>query len=279
VKLVVDASVVVKWFVEEEGQAEALAILERGDECFAPELVLIEVAGALDKKFKAGTVTREQITEAVKAVQSHMTMVAGARLMESALDLASELNHPVADSLYLACAMEIDASLVSADKLFVERAHARGYLSRVFPLGNKAQAFPRKLSVKISDLERIKILYDQVEKVFLSVRSELTKNAQTFLEKAVSGHDFKPAFDSPAYQRLVRFINELNYDARCDVIALCWLGRDYNRESWEELRAHAASFADDHLDTGYFISKLSHLARGLQWLEAHVEQTKGETNG
>jgi predicted nucleic acid-binding protein len=279
VKLVVDASVVVKWFVEEDGQAEALAILERGDECFAPDLVVVEVAGALDKKLKASTVTRGQALEAVEKIQSEMTMVSGARLIGSALDLASELNHPVADCLYLACAIEIDACVVSADKLFVEKANARGYLSRVYMLGNEARAIARALSVKLSDLDRIKGLYDQVEKVFSGVRKELTRNAQTFLEKAVSGHNLGPAFDSPAYQRLVRFLNNLDYEARCDVIALCWLGRDYNRETWEDLRAHAASFSDGHLDTGYFISKLSYLPRGLEWLEAHVEPTKSDYHG
>jgi predicted nucleic acid-binding protein len=279
VKLVVDASVVVKWFVEEDGHAEALAIFERGDECFAPDLVVVEVAGALDKKIKAGTIDSEQAFEAIGKVQSEMTMVAGSRLIERALDLASELNHPVADCLYLACAIEIDACVVSADKLFVERAHARGYLSRVYMLGNEGRAIARKLSVKISELERIKGLYDQVDKVFLGVSSALTKNVETFLEKAVSGQNLKPAFDSPAYQRLVIFLDALSYDARCDVIALCWLGRDYNKETWEGLRAHAASFDNGHLDTGYFISKLAYLTRGLEWLQAHVEPTKSDTHG
>jgi predicted nucleic acid-binding protein len=138
VKLVVDASVVVKWFVEEDGQTEAIAILERNDECFAPDLVLVEVAGAFDKKIKAGAVAREQAFEALITIQSKMTMVAGTRLIESALDLASELNHPVADCLYLSCALELGSLLVTADQIFIQRAAAKGYGHVVLALGNES---------------------------------------------------------------------------------------------------------------------------------------------
>ncbi|MCA3563638.1 MAG: PIN domain-containing protein [Methylocystis sp.] len=272
-KLVVDASVVVKWFVEEEGQAEAIAILERGDECFAPDFVLVEVAGALDKKLKSGTVTREQAFEAITAIQSKMTMVAGIRLIESALDLAAELNHPVADCLYLACALELDTSVVSADRLFIEKARARGYLSRAFMLGHEADPFSGQLVVKFADLQRIRELHDQVKAVFASVEDQVKRLSGRF--HIVQSGDMKPAFDSPAYQRLIRFLDSLDRNARDDVIALCWLGRDYNKETWEELRAHAASFYDDHLDTNYIISKLAHLSRGLEWLEAHMKTTGG----
>jgi predicted nucleic acid-binding protein len=274
VKLVVDASVVVKWFVEEQGQAEAMAILERSDECFAPDLVLVEVAGALDKKFKAGTVTREQAFDALSAIQSKMTMVAGPRLIERGFDLASELIHPVADCLYLACALELDARVVTADRVFIEKARARGYLSRVFALGDETRVQSGMLVVTHSDLNRIKNLHDQVIKVFASVRTQLNSDSKSYLEKIISPRDLRPAFDSPAYRRIVQFLNGLDSESRNDVTALCWLGRDYNKETWEELRAHAASFDDGHLDTGYIISKLSNLPRGIEWLQSHVETTE-----
>ncbi|MBW1669419.1 MAG: type II toxin-antitoxin system VapC family toxin, partial [Deltaproteobacteria bacterium] len=53
-KAVVDASVVVKWFVEEEGSEEALAIrrryIEEEVEIVAPELIHFEVLNALRYK-------------------------------------------------------------------------------------------------------------------------------------------------------------------------------------------------------------------------------------
>jgi hypothetical protein len=136
VRLVVDASVVVKWFVEENGQSDALSILERGDECFAPDHVVVEVAGALDKKHKAKAVTREQAIEAISAIQEHLTLIAGTRLVTHAFDIAADLPHPLADCLYLACALEIDAPMVTADTLFLQRAIAAGYARSAIALGD-----------------------------------------------------------------------------------------------------------------------------------------------
>jgi predicted nucleic acid-binding protein len=132
----VDASVVVKWFVEEDGQPQEISILERGDECFAPDFVVVEAAGAFDKKIKAGTVSRGQASQALIAIQSNMTMIAGSRLIESALDVASALGHPLADCVYLACAIELDTALVTADQVFIQKAAAGGYGRVVLPLSD-----------------------------------------------------------------------------------------------------------------------------------------------
>jgi predicted nucleic acid-binding protein len=48
-RLVIDASVAVKWVVEEEGTAEALALL-RASKLVAPELLVAECANILWKK-------------------------------------------------------------------------------------------------------------------------------------------------------------------------------------------------------------------------------------
>ena len=47
--LVVDASVAVKWFVEEDGRQQALQILDL-DEREAPDLIIAEVANVIWKK-------------------------------------------------------------------------------------------------------------------------------------------------------------------------------------------------------------------------------------
>jgi predicted nucleic acid-binding protein len=229
VKLVVDACVAVKWFVAEEGQAEALAILERGDECFAPDLLLVEVAGVLDKKVKAGAVTRDQALEAVTAVQSQMTMVAGTRLIKSALDLASELTHPVADCLYLACAIELDARVVTADKVFAARAHAKGYLNRLVLLGTEidnARAAPIMTNLQLEELQSLLL---GAQEVFLSVE----KQVRVQIDEAfglpvyqVAEGARKPAVDSPAYVKLKRHLHNLTVQQRKFVTAVCWFGRD-----------------------------------------------------
>ena len=48
--IVVDASVIVKWFIPEVGDVPAKALLATADELIAPELARIEVASALVRK-------------------------------------------------------------------------------------------------------------------------------------------------------------------------------------------------------------------------------------
>ena len=57
--LVVDASVAVKWFVEEDGRNQALQILDLGER-EAPDLVVAEVANVIWKKALRGEVTDAQ---------------------------------------------------------------------------------------------------------------------------------------------------------------------------------------------------------------------------
>ncbi len=274
-KFVVDASVVVKWFVEEEGQPEALAILERGDECFAPDHMLVEVAGAFDKKLKAGAVTREQVVEAIAAVQAKMALVAGTRLIEAALDLASELGHPLADCLYLACAIELDACVVSADKLFIEKAHARGYRSRASLLGFETATSSDEPKISPADLNRIKKLHGRVQVVFDHVLAFVRPPKAQPLAGIVSVQDLAPAFASPDYRRLVQLIEDLSPDERADLIALCWLGRSYNHDSWASLREQARSLEDGNSHAAYIISKLHNLQRGIACLEREVRSVEG----
>ncbi|MGL4440757.1 MAG: type II toxin-antitoxin system VapC family toxin [Bosea sp. (in: a-proteobacteria)] len=274
-KLVVDASVVVKWFVEEDGHEYALAILRRGDDCFAPDIVLSEVAGALDKKIKAGTLEREQAIEAVRAVQAKMTMVAGPKLIEVSLDLAAELNHPVADCLYLACAIEIGATVVSADDKFVARAANAGFSAMVCMLGkeNQTRLSPQFLSAReINEIER---LAQDVDAVFEFVRGETGK---TFGSSGLRTHslgDLGPAYDSPNYRRLTKHVDALDDNRRNELIALCWLGRGYDSQNWDTLISRAKAINPGNKeDTAYIISKLVYLQHGLVQLKMLSESTK-----
>lgn len=58
--IVVDASVAVKWFVEEEGHQFALSLLEQHLVIIAPDLIFSETTNVLWKKLRRGEVTRER---------------------------------------------------------------------------------------------------------------------------------------------------------------------------------------------------------------------------
>ena len=114
--LVVDASIAVKWVVEEEGTAQALRLLKRS-RLIAPELLLAECANILWKKVRRDELSNEEALLAARLLQSADLELASTRsLMEPATRIAIELDHPAYDCVYLALAAERDCPFVTADE-------------------------------------------------------------------------------------------------------------------------------------------------------------------
>ena len=113
--LIVDASVVVKWFATEPGSAEASALFEKGDRCVAPVLIIAEVGNALWKKHRKRLVSAEQIVAAMRALPKFLELVELADVAPRAADLAARLEHPIYDCFYLALAERERLPLVTAD--------------------------------------------------------------------------------------------------------------------------------------------------------------------
>jgi predicted nucleic acid-binding protein len=127
--IVVDASAAVKWFLPEAGSEEAERLLTGSRKLLAPDLIRIEVAGALVRRVRLGELTVEQarllVAAWVRAITaSAVTLVPAEDDMEQAVELALRLGHPLADCLYLALAMRLDVPLVTADRKFAARAVA-----------------------------------------------------------------------------------------------------------------------------------------------------------
>lgn len=115
-RLVVDASVAIKWVVEEEGRPEARQLLLDGHELLAPEFLLIESANVLRSKVARGLLHDVQAIPALQAIESALgRFVLDRGLADRALHMALRLGHPVYDCLYLACAEHSDAEFVTAD--------------------------------------------------------------------------------------------------------------------------------------------------------------------
>jgi len=131
--LIIDASVAVKWVVEEKlsGAARSLA----GRSLHPPDLLYIECANILWKKAVKGDVTLKLASRALKELQtSPVTIAASGPLLERALMLAGELRHPVSDCIYLALAEERKMPLVTADQRLAQVV-VRAKLARVEVLG------------------------------------------------------------------------------------------------------------------------------------------------
>ena len=124
---VVDASVAVKWFVDEARSPEARALLASGQQIIAPDLIIAETCNTAWKKVRRGDISREQGEAMVRALPLSFDRLAPtAPLSERALELAQRFDHPAYDCFYLALAESESAVLVTDDdKLILLAKQAR----------------------------------------------------------------------------------------------------------------------------------------------------------
>jgi predicted nucleic acid-binding protein len=121
VRVVVDASVALKWYFDEAGSAAADRLLEAGiegeRELLAPDLVAAEFANVLWKKVRRGECEPDEARGILSLWEvDRPLLVPSVDLVPRALELALALEHPVYDCLYLAAAVESAAALATADR-------------------------------------------------------------------------------------------------------------------------------------------------------------------
>jgi len=113
---VVDASVAVKWFVDEVRSAEARAVLASGQPIIAPDLIIPETCNTAWKKVRRGDIPSEQGEAMVRALPLSFDRIAPtAPLSGRAMELAQRFDHPAYDCFYLALAESESAVLVTDD--------------------------------------------------------------------------------------------------------------------------------------------------------------------
>ncbi len=114
--LVVDASVAAKWFLTEEFNDEARALLTGRSQHRAPDFILVEFANTLAKRFKRGDINAAYARNACNELQSLLVFEETRRLVPAALEIAIEFDRSVYDSLYVALARMQRCQLVTADR-------------------------------------------------------------------------------------------------------------------------------------------------------------------
>jgi predicted nucleic acid-binding protein len=117
--LVVDASVFVKWFVDEDHTDIAEKLIDRRFELHAPELVLPEFAGVLLKKCRNGDIDKEVADAALESLRSfRITLHPHADLMRPAFKGAHTTGQSIYDWIYLSLAILLDCKFITADRRF-----------------------------------------------------------------------------------------------------------------------------------------------------------------
>jgi predicted nucleic acid-binding protein len=134
---VIDASVAIKWVVEEEGTSQALTVLQRAT-LMAPELLIAECANVLWKKVRRKELSGDEALLAARLLAAaSIELVPSRPLLETATRLAIDLDHPAYDCLYLALAIDKGCPFITADNGFLrklDQARLRLLRARVSPL-------------------------------------------------------------------------------------------------------------------------------------------------
>jgi predicted nucleic acid-binding protein len=134
VKIVVDASVALKWVMDEPGSDAAVAL--HGEDLIAPALWLAEAANALWRRARLGDLTPEEaVLYFAKLANAPVASVAMEPHLNRALRLATELDYPIYDCVYLALALHHETYVITADRRFAAAASPAGLIDRVRLLG------------------------------------------------------------------------------------------------------------------------------------------------
>lgn len=126
--VIVDASVALKWVVDEEDSDLAVQLADL--DLAAPAIFSSECANGLWAKAQRREITPEEAVERLQALMAvPVELVPVEALAEEALLLALSMEHPVYDCFYLALALRRDVLLITADGRFTDAVLRHGEYS------------------------------------------------------------------------------------------------------------------------------------------------------
>ena len=241
-RVTVDASIVVKWFVAESMCDEARFLLARRIHLHAPDFVLVEFANTIWKKVRRKEIpdSRPYLAE-LAALPDIIALQPSSALVERAARIASEIDHPIYNCLYVACAEATDSTVITADRRFADRAIERlpGVPVHHIAAPDVAGRIETAATAPV-------IAADKVE-ALSAAYDFFADTERSVLDAHFSGHDglriitaeVQELFlNSPSYRRLVDSVRELSDEERIDLNALGWLGAGHFPD-WQRSVEHA----------------------------------------
>ena len=274
-KLLVDASIVVKWFFAEPHSPEARELLAPRIVLHAPDFILTEVANVIWKKARRKEIPLAQpYIEELANIPDAVVLQPSTELVMKATALAVGIDHPVYDCLYLACAEAEAAPLVTADERLAQRAKEAYPTVEVWNIGEaefaqRIAAAATALVIQDDTVQRAIDAYDAFRKTADSVIQTVQPRPSGV--RILSPEDQDAYFETPAYRQLVKFIANLTLDERIDLKALAWYGRQISQGSdWGYFLNHACRMGADDLD---YEASLGH-HWGAGWDRLHQDAQK-----
>jgi len=118
-RIVVDASVALKWVLEEE-QSDQAEALSSGRELVTSALLWPEAGNAIAMRVRRGELDRDRGNDALRDLRAAplRTQPLDGDGVLAAFSIACDLIHPIYDCCYLALAIEENSIMVTADRRF-----------------------------------------------------------------------------------------------------------------------------------------------------------------
>jgi predicted nucleic acid-binding protein len=114
--LIVDASIAVKWLLQEEGSEQARMAVQ-GHDLAAPAFLRLEVFHVMWRRSRRGEATNSQLRETLPALHKIIgSFVSDEPLIPKAAEIAIAHTLAIYDCLYLALALQNEAALITADQ-------------------------------------------------------------------------------------------------------------------------------------------------------------------
>ena len=242
-KLTVDASIAIKWFVAEPLCDEARTVLARRVQRYAPELLLAECANTIWKKARRGDILDAQpYRQELANLPDILTLYPDRDLIERATEIAFRIHHPIYDCLYLACAEATASDLITADKRLIDKVADRHLEVRVHDIGAPGVAdwIQTTGTAPVISQDRIETLagaYELLVQTEQSVIESLPGGSAT-LPVTTFDENLGPLLGTPAWRRLANLIGKLNDEETIDLLACGWFGAGLS-PTWRQSFEHA----------------------------------------
>jgi predicted nucleic acid-binding protein len=119
---VIDASVVIKWYVPEEDTRAALELRTTEVKLAAPDLLFVELANILWKIVRRGEMSPSRAIEIIeKIVAAPFITYANEILVRDAMDIALTTGLSAYDASYVALAARLNVQCITADQRLVRK--------------------------------------------------------------------------------------------------------------------------------------------------------------
>jgi predicted nucleic acid-binding protein len=137
---VVDASVAIKWFLPENHSEAALRLLTQPHTLHAPDLIFSEFGNVLWKRVRRNEISKEEADAVLEGLLTlNLQVQPSQALIPLALEIAYRENRTVYDSLYLAAAIALQSSLITADARFFRALNKGPFSAHLLWVENSPQ--------------------------------------------------------------------------------------------------------------------------------------------